>query len=237
VTTGSTFYVLVVDDNPDILAMFKPVLEARGYGVTLAPSGEAAVAALDQQHFDLVITDLKMGQVDGMAVVARADRCKPMPLVVVMTGYASLDTAMEAMIDSAHDYLTKPFTQRELETVADRVTAHLTLKDENNHLVAELADAYRLIAELSHRQDMVQPVSLSTPVTEEGTAETDATMPLNPPEPPPVLSEEAIAAYRAVAWQPERTANRLRILYQQGAISRDEFDRLRRLLPGELPVV
>ena len=236
-TARAPFIALVADDNPDILAMFKVVLGGHGYRMTLVSSCEAAVAALDQQRFDVVFTDLNLG-LDGMAVVARADRCKPMPLVVVMTGYASLETAMGAMIDSAHDYLTKPFTQRELETVADRVTAHLVLQDENSHLVAELADAYRLIAELSHRSDVVNPEEPQTVVDEEVETVEVETVPMPQPSgPPPILSEEAIAAYRAVAWQPERTANRLRILYRQGAISREEFDRLQRLLPGELPVV
>jgi len=232
--TQGAFRALVVDNNPDILAMFKRLLEAQGYRVELATSGEAALLALQSGGFDLVFTDLNMGEVDGMVVLARADACMPPPLVVVMTGYASLETVLGAMHGGAHDYVTKPCTLTELGVIIDKVTDHLRLKDANDHLVAELADAYRLIAELSHRRAPMPTDDL--PPAETPTPNQIVSTPDNVPV-ASVLSAEVIAAYRAVAWQPSRTEARLLKLYRQGLFSRDEYDRLRALMPKTLPVV
>jgi len=231
-----SFSVLVVDNNPDILALFKRLLEDRGYRVQLATSGEAAVAALAITHFDLIFTDLNMGRVDGMAVLARADQCEPPPLVIVMTGYASLETVLGAMRGGAHDYVTKPFTLTELGVIVDKATSHLRLKDVNEHLVAELADAYRLIAELSNRCASMPTADL--PSGDSSQPAPQPTLPTTPQPPAPaVLSAEVIAAYRAVAWQPDRAEGRLLKLYRQGVISRESYDRLRGLMPKSLPVL
>lgn len=215
--------VLVVDDSPEILGMFQTLLQgsadAGGYAVDTAPSGEAAVALLETCVYDLVLTDLKMGGLDGLAVLEAARARSPRTTVVLMTGYASLDTALQAIRGGAYDYLTKPFTLAELEVLLANVADRIRMRREHALLVRELEDAYRAIAAL---QDAC------------GDPGADARRPAGPPGAVPAEPErraEALAAYRAADWTPERARERLAALFDQGALGREAFERLSALVP------
>ena len=101
--------VLVVDDELSMRELLGIMLRKTGYDVTLADGGEAAVELLGTTAFDLVITDLRMRKVDGMAVLRTAKEQSPQTVVLVVTAYASTETAVEAMKLGAYDYITKPF--------------------------------------------------------------------------------------------------------------------------------
>jgi len=218
--------VLVADDNPDILGMFHTLLGAGGpagaYTVDAAASGDAALALLEENVYDLVITDLKMGGPDGLEVLRRVKAHSPATTVVIMTGYASLDTALEAIRGGAYDYLTKPFTLEEIEVLLGNVTDRIRTRREKALLERELEDAYRLISALQARGT--------------GAGEGPEPVAAGPGDGPSEVREssrrsEALAAYRAAAWTPERAAERLSALFGQGALSRDAYERLTRLIP------
>jgi CheY-like chemotaxis protein len=170
--------VLVVDDSPEILAMFQTMLhdavDPCGYAVETAPSGEAAIALLETCVYDLVLTDLKMGGLDGLAVLEAVRERSPRTLVILMTGYASLDTALRAIRAGAYDYLTKPFTLAELEVLLANVTDRIRMRREHALLVRELEDAYRVIAAL-------QDAAAGAPAEGPGRAEPRRWPPTAPP--------------------------------------------------------
>ena len=220
--------VLVVDDSPEILGMFQVMLQDMsgqgGYVVDTAPSGEAAIALLEDRVYDLVLTDLKMAGRDGLAVLEAARSRSPRTTVVLMTGYASLETALKAIRGGAYDYITKPFTLAELEVLLTNVTDRIRIRREHSLLARELEDAYRLIAALQDG-DAAGPSGAGDPARVPG-PEPDA-----PAEQWADRRAEALAAYRAADWTPERAAERLGALYEQGALGREAFDRLTSLIP------
>jgi len=146
--------ILCVDDEPDLLDTLRRMLARAGHEVLLAPSGEEALVALSRQRPDLVITDLMMPGVDGMQVLTRAVELYPDVPVVLITAYATVQTAVEAIRRGAYDYLPKPFTHQQLLVVVDRALSQARLRDENRRLRAQLAG----------EQDNLGIVGTSTPM-------------------------------------------------------------------------
>ena len=113
-------------------------LRQAGYAVSLAENGTAAIAQLGAEPFDLVITDLRMGETDGMAVLRAAREQAPETPVVVVTAYASTETAVEAMKLGAYDYVTKPFKLDEIRVTLANALERKRLTDENRALRRQL---------------------------------------------------------------------------------------------------
>jgi len=101
--------VLLVDDDPHILDLYCEILAEQGYEITKATSGESAIKELESKHFDLVVTDLNMGQVDGISVLKRAKLLDPETMVIITTGNTDIHYAIEALRLHATDYILKPF--------------------------------------------------------------------------------------------------------------------------------
>ncbi|PYM26095.1 MAG: Fis family transcriptional regulator [Candidatus Rokuibacteriota bacterium] len=114
------------------------MLRQVGYAVTLADGGEAAVQALMTDDFDLVITDLRMRKVDGLAVLRAAKEHSPRTVVLVVTAFASTETAVEAMKLGAYDYVTKPFKLDELRLTIANALERKRLQEENRELKRQL---------------------------------------------------------------------------------------------------
>ena len=130
--------VLVVDDEQSMRDLLAIMLRQAGYDVTTADGGEAAIERLKAESFDLVLTDLRMRKVDGLAVLKAAKEHAPRTVVLVVTAYASTETAVEAMKLGAYDYITKPFKLDELKvTVANALERH-RLREENLALKRQL---------------------------------------------------------------------------------------------------
>jgi NtrC-family two-component system response regulator AlgB len=102
--------VLVIDDEESIRKMLRVCLEGAGYRVTLAPNGEAGVAAAKRAPPDVALVDLRLGGMDGIAVTRALAQEVPSAVVIIMTAYATIDNAVDAMRAGAADYLPKPFT-------------------------------------------------------------------------------------------------------------------------------
>ncbi len=112
---------MIVDDETDICKALRFLLEREDYAVTCKYSGEEAVAALCRDCFDVVLTDLKMGRVDGMAVLEKVKEISPDTPVVIMTAFGSIESAVEAMKRGAIDYVVKPFLNEEIKITLRRI--------------------------------------------------------------------------------------------------------------------
>ena len=100
--------ILFVDDEENILKSFRKDFEYEGYLVTTALSGEKALEHLQQEHFNVVITDLAMPGIDGLEVLKKAKKLQPDTILIILTGYGDLSSAIEALRLGADDYLLKP---------------------------------------------------------------------------------------------------------------------------------
>ncbi len=106
--------ILVVDDDRTICELFTTFLEIHGFDATFAINGEEAFAALNKENFRAVITDLKMGKVDGHAVVRHAKKIKPETLLIMMTGYCGEESKEQALDNGADYFFCKPVDMKEL---------------------------------------------------------------------------------------------------------------------------
>ena len=132
--------VLVIDDEKNIRVTLTMCLEGTGCTVTTASTPEAALAAVERKPFDLAFLDLRLGEHDGMALLPRLLAARPGLAIVVITAYATIDTAVEAIKLGAVDYLPKPFTPAQIRHVVDQVTARRTVELRAADLESLLAD-------------------------------------------------------------------------------------------------
>jgi DNA-binding response OmpR family regulator len=115
--------ILVVDDDADTCALIADILEDDGYWVRPCRSGERALEILKEEHFDLILSDIRMPRVTGLDLLLQVRRMKLPTDVILITAYASLETAIQALRGEAFDYLTKPFSLGDLrETVRRALT-------------------------------------------------------------------------------------------------------------------
>jgi DNA-binding NtrC family response regulator len=132
--------VLIVDDEPDVVANWARVLERDGYACLTATDGERALALLEAERLDIVLTDLQMARVDGLAVLRRALEIDSDIVVVVITGHGTIESAVEAMRAGAFDYLLKPLPSNDaLRLVVERGVARRRLVEENRRLRGSLS--------------------------------------------------------------------------------------------------
>jgi two-component system response regulator HydG len=134
--------ILLVEDDLSLAAMLAMELKRRGHDVDAAKSGAEAVKKLGASEYDAVVTDLKLGDMDGLEVLKRAKARSPETEVLVMTGHGSIDTAVAAMRAGAFDYLTKPVEPEELNMVLDKALEHRRLVSEVVRLREDVKDKY-----------------------------------------------------------------------------------------------
>lgn len=135
-------HILVVDDEPAYRKMLSELLEGLSFTCDTAGDGEEAVKLASKRSYDLVITDLSLPRLSGTDVLAAIKRLDPDTPVIMITGYAAMDTATEAMRLGAYDYIAKPFNIDRIEMVIERALERSRLIDENNFLRGELKDQY-----------------------------------------------------------------------------------------------
>ena len=134
--------VLVIDDEQLMRDFVRETLSRAGYKVEVAPDGKSGMEILEREPIDLVVTDLKMSQMDGLEVLRQVRANFPGVSVVVMTAYATVETAVTALKAGAIDYIMKPFTPDEIEVVAEKALEHMRLREENLYLRSELKEIY-----------------------------------------------------------------------------------------------
>jgi DNA-binding NtrC family response regulator len=136
-----THNILIVDDEKDMLVLLGRILsEGRDYAVTVTEDSRKVAELLDHTQFDLVLTDLKMPHVDGLAVLEMVKSRTPRTAVVIMTAYGTIDSAIEATRKGAFDYITKPFRKERILQVADQALKWQQMEMENLLLREQLED-------------------------------------------------------------------------------------------------
>lgn len=131
--------ILVVDDEKDILRALEFILTREGYSVTTATSGEEAIEFLKKEEYDLVLTDLRMPGMDGMTVLEKTLQMRPSTAVIIMTAYATVESAVQAMRMGASDYIVKPFINEDVKLRIKRLLEHRRLREENILLRQQLS--------------------------------------------------------------------------------------------------
>lgn len=135
---NNNFLIHLIDDEPIIHDVLGQLLASEGYHVEISSSGEEALEKFKEQRFDLILLDLLMPGMDGLEVLRHIKRIDPEALVIIITAYASVESALTAMKMGAYDYIQKPFKNDELLMTIARALEHRQLQKENIRLRDEL---------------------------------------------------------------------------------------------------
>ena len=158
--------ILIVDDEERMTGVVAMALERAGYECETCASGEAALAALQTRDADLVVTDWKMPQMDGIELLRRLHARQPRLPVVLLTAHGSVPSAVAAMREGAFDYVTKPFDNDELRAIVARALEMNRLERENRYLRQEVASRYApeaMVAESPRSKDLLALVRRVAP--------------------------------------------------------------------------
>jgi signal transduction histidine kinase len=149
-TLGTGPRILVVDDEETVLLTIRGVLELDGYEVVSASTGAKALELLRGQRFDLILTDLRLRDLDGVALLHEHRQQAPDAAAIMLTGYASLESAVQALREGAYDYLIKPCNVVELRTTVSRALERGRLAHQLRQQVTQLEAANERIRVLNH---------------------------------------------------------------------------------------
>jgi signal transduction histidine kinase/DNA-binding response OmpR family regulator len=152
--------VLVVDDEPSVVDVLREFLSGEGYEVSVASSGEEALRLIPELRPDIILTDINLPGLSGLEVMRFAKSVDPEVAVIVVTGYASASTAIDALRQGAYDYVTKPFDLDDVHQIVERGVANRRLKAINRRLVEELRQKNAILQR--HEQELRERVRLAT---------------------------------------------------------------------------
>ncbi len=154
--------ILIVDDEPIARDNLDHILKKDGYQTLLAENGQQAIDILKLEDVDLVLTDLRMKGRDGMAVLTETKKLRPATEVVVITGYASVDTAVAAMRGGAYHYIAKPFKIDELRLIVEKALEKTLLRQEVHSLREKIYDrpgATRIVGQSPKMQTLRETIT------------------------------------------------------------------------------
>jgi len=134
--------ILIIDDDKRLLSALKSLADEENHQVITCENGLDGIQRCREQKFDLVITDLMLPGAGGLEVMREARRISPETLVVLITGYASLESAISAIREGAYDYVAKPFKLDEIRILLHNASERIHLVRENERLLRELQAAY-----------------------------------------------------------------------------------------------
>jgi DNA-binding NtrC family response regulator len=160
--------VLIADDERRQRDILQMILEAEGYETSSAGNGRQALEAARATAFDIVLTDLKMPDLNGIELLSQLQRAQPGQCVILMTAHGTIDSAVDAMRKGAFDYLTKPLEKDELLLVLRRAMERMQLVHENKRLREELRTRFRLesiVGAHGSMQDVFRVVQKVAPST------------------------------------------------------------------------
>src|SRR5262245_29280406 len=136
------FRVLIIDDEERHAEAVAESLQRVGYDCAIATSGSAEARKIEAEDFDVILTDLRMEDMDGLAILRRAKEATPDAEVVVITGHGDVKTAVEAIKQGAANYLSKPVDMAELRAIVDKATERLRLVRANRDLKRQLDEKF-----------------------------------------------------------------------------------------------
>ncbi len=140
-STKSRWHILVVDDEPLVRESLGEMLSLDGYSICTASSGKAACEILKNTKIDILVTDIKMPEMDGTELLRFAKKTHPEVSTIVMTSYGSIESAVEAMKNGAYDYITKPIVDSEIKITIERLFNQKLILEENERLKKQLHDS------------------------------------------------------------------------------------------------
>lgn len=158
--------ILVVDDEPSQRKMLQANLSLEGYQVFEADDGANAIARVSEEFFDLILMDNRMSHVDGIEALKEIKKISPGIPVIIITAYASVETAVEALQAGAHDYLTKPLDIEELKFKVQQSLEFWRLKEDNilqKRRIENLFDASRIVGRSQKMKDVLETVAMVAP--------------------------------------------------------------------------
>ena len=158
--------ILVVDDEESHRIMLRAVLKEEGYEVSEATDGTEAVKAVEQEPFDLILLDIRMTTMDGIEALTEIRKISPLVPVLIMTAYASVKTAVEALKAGAFEYLTKPLDIEELKILIEKALELYQLRAENIALKERLGDRFdfaKIIGRSPKMKEVFDTLSLVAP--------------------------------------------------------------------------
>ena len=156
--------IMVVDDEEIVRASLTGWLEEDGYRVEAVESGRKALEQLPERDWDLMLVDLKMPGMDGIQLMDEVHKTAPEMLVIIMTAYATVDTAVKAMKKGAYDYFVKPFNPDDISLTIRKIVDHHKLVQENLFLRKELKKQYKLRDMISKNEKMLEIFDLARTV-------------------------------------------------------------------------
>ena len=148
--------ILIVDDEEIVRESLASWLGEDGYEVAAAENGFRALERLPEKDWNLAMVDLKMPGMDGIQLMDEIRKIKPETIVIIMTAYATVDTAVQAMKKGAYDYIVKPFNPEDLSLTIRKIIEHQKLVKENLYLRKELKKQYRLHDMVSKNHKMIE---------------------------------------------------------------------------------
>ena len=134
--------LLIVDDEPLHAEAVQEGLERRGYICEVATSGKEGSRKIESDDYDMVLTDLRLGDMDGLAIVRKVRQCLPEADVMVITGFGDVQTAVQAIKEGASHYLLKPIDMGEVRAIVDKAAERMHLSRANRELRKQLDEKF-----------------------------------------------------------------------------------------------
>ncbi|MEA1945817.1 MAG: response regulator [Thermodesulfobacteriota bacterium] len=152
--TSRQIKILIVDDEEAVADILKDFLSYKERSIDVCYDGVAGIESIQKNFYDLIIVDLVMPKVGGLDILRYAKKTNPDVLVIIITGHASLETAVMAIKEGAYDYIRKPCKLEEIRIVVENAIDKIKLYRENRELIKKLQDAYNeLMAYKQERND------------------------------------------------------------------------------------
>ena len=151
--------ILIVDDEKDVADILKDCISDEERSIDVCYDGLDGIDHIQRNSYDLVIVDLVMPKVGGLDVLKYAKIANPDVLVIIITGYASLETAIMAVREGAYDYIRKPCKLEEIKIVVDNAIDKIKLFRENKELLKEIKDAYNELMLLKNEKKADKKIS------------------------------------------------------------------------------
>ncbi len=212
--------IILADDNDIFRELILTALSSDDRHITSCQDGKEALEWLEKKPFDLLITDLKMPEVEGIELLKAARKLHPEMLVIIVTGFGSLESAIEAIRLGAYDYLQKPFKIEEIQLVVNNACERIKLKRQNRLLWDQLVAAYEELARLKNEElyrQAVQKGSESKTIAANGSPMGHS---FYFADPPLNLYEKDLPSRSQLLTQLERLAT----LKKEGLLSDSEFE-------------
>lgn len=146
--------ILIADDNKVLAEVLRDIIESPDRSVEICHDGLEASERIKKENFDLLLLDLVMPKMSGLEVLKSAIQINPNVIVIIITAYASLETAVMAIKEGAYDYIVKPYKLDEMRIVIHRATEMIKLQNKNNELLEELEETYRQLSVLKRQKNV-----------------------------------------------------------------------------------